>query len=90
MLIVIILMLGGIGLGFLLRHQNTKLFSHAVTGFIWLLLFLLGLEVGHNQRILDGLHTIGMEALLISAASTFGSVLAAWGFWHILHKKKKA
>ena len=49
--------------------------------FIWTLLFLLGLEVGSNERIVSGLATLGLEAILITLAGTLGSVWAAWGLW---------
>ena len=44
-------------------------------------LFLLGTEVGGNKMILEGLHTIGFEALVITLAAVAGSVLGAWGLW---------
>ena len=47
----------------------------------WILLFLLGTEVGGNKMILEGLHTIGFEALVITLAAVAGSVLGAWGLW---------
>ena len=31
--------------------------------------------------ILEGLHTIGFEALVITLAAVAGSVLGAWGLW---------
>jgi len=31
--------------------------------------------------ILEGLHTIGLEALVITLAAVAGSVLGAWGLW---------
>lgn len=89
MFIIIGLMLTGIGIGYLLRHKSTKWIHHIITALIWLLLFLLGLEVGNNQEIIKGLHTLGLEALLLSTAGTLGSVLFAWGLWYILYKKDK-
>ena len=52
-----------------------------ITWLIWILLFLLGTEVGGNKMILEGLHTIGLEALVITLAAVAGSVLGAWGLW---------
>lgn len=82
-------MLGGMGIGFLLRHKNTRWIHTVITGFIWLLLFLLGVEVGNNQNIIRGLHTLGLEALLMAVSATLGSVLAAWALWWYLYKKRK-
>ena len=41
-----------------------------VTWLIWLLLFLLGIEVGSNEMIVRSLPTLGVEALLLSSAAT--------------------
>lgn len=76
-------------LGFLLRKQKLSGIHKAITVLIWLLLFLLGLDVGGNQEIINGLHTIGMEAIVITLAAVLGSVTAAWALWYVLYKKKK-
>ena len=81
MFIVITLMLAGILTGWLLRGRRIQVVRRAVTPLIWLLLFLLGVEVGGNERIIRSLHTLGLEALAIAAGTTLGSVLAAWGLW---------
>ena len=49
MFIVIGIMFAGIGTGFLLRNRKLPGLSQLTMGLIWLLLFLLGLEVGHNE-----------------------------------------
>ena len=79
MFIVITLMLAGILAGWLLRGRRIQVVRRAVTPLIWLLLFLLGVEVGGNERIIRSLHTLGLEALAIAAGATLGSVLAAKG-----------
>ncbi|MEG2515028.1 MAG: LysO family transporter, partial [Bacteroidaceae bacterium] len=56
---------------------------------IWMLLFLLGIEVGNNEAIIKGLHTIGLEAFIITLAGVIGSILASWALWVILYKRKK-
>lgn len=89
MFIIIGLMLSGMLLGFLLRKQKLSGIHKVITVLIWLLLFLLGIEVGGNQEIINGLHTIGLEAIVITVAAVLGSVTAAWGLWYILYKKNK-
>ena len=79
MFIVITLMLAGILAGWLLRGRRIQVVRRAITPLIWLLLFLLGVEVGGNGRIIRSLHTLGLEALAIATGATLGSVLAAWG-----------
>ncbi|GFI01018.1 LysO family transporter [uncultured Phocaeicola sp.] len=89
MFTIIGLMFTGMLLGFLLRKQKLSGIHKAITVLIWLLLFLLGLDVGGNQEIINGLHTIGMEAIVITLAAMLGSVTAAWALWYVLYKKKK-
>lgn len=89
MFIIIGLMLTGMLLGFLLRKQKLSGIHKVITVLIWLLLFLLGIDVGGNQEIIDGLHTIGLEAIIITIAAVLGSVTAAWGLWYVLYKKNR-
>lgn len=87
---IISLMLTGIGIGYLLRKQRLKPIQRIITILIWTLLFILGTEVGHNKAIIEGLHTIGLEALFITLAGIIGSVLASWGLWiYISNTSKK-
>lgn len=54
-----------------------------VTWLIWLLLFLLGIEVGSNEMIVRSLPTLGVEALLLSTAATLGCCVLAWVLWRV-------
>ena len=49
---------------------------------------LLGIEVGGNRRIVEGLATLGVEAFVITLACVLGSCILAWGLWYLLYKKK--
>ena len=57
----------GIGIGYVLRNwsilQKTE---KTISLTIFLLLFILGIEVGGNEQIIKGLHTIGLEAILLT------------------------
>ena len=86
-IIIISLMLTGICIGYIFRQHNLKFIQQIVTTLIWILLFLLGTEVGHNEAIIKGLHTIGLQALLLTLAGVAGSILAAWGLWFYIYKK---
>lgn len=55
-----------------------------VTWLIWLLLFLLGIEVGSNEMIVRSLPTLGVEALLLSSAATLSCCVLAWILWRVL------
>jgi uncharacterized membrane protein YbjE (DUF340 family) len=89
MFIVIALMLSGMLIGYLLRNQKMSWIHKIITFFIWLLLFLLGNEVGKDKRIIDGLYTLGLEAMVITIFTVLGSVIAAWLLWKNVTKKQK-
>ena len=81
MFTIITIMLSGMLTGYLLRRFLFGRLGRVIAALIWTLLFLLGLEVGSNERIVSGLATLGLEAILITLAGTLGSVWAAWGLW---------
>lgn len=90
MFTVIGIMFAGIGLGYLMRRQSIPWINKVITALIWLLLFLLGIEVGHNEQIIRSLPTLGIEAFSIAIACVSGSCITAWALWkHINHKKEK-
>lgn len=88
MFTIIGLMLTGMLLGYLLRKRDLKKIHQIITLLIWLLLFILGIEVGSNEQIIKGLHTIGLEAVILTLGETLGSVIAAWALWRALYKRK--
>ena len=96
MFVVILFIFLGILLGYLLRTKFGGVKAKAmhwqgriVTWLIWLLLFLLGIEVGSNDRIISALPTLGVEALVLSVAATLGSCLLAWGLWKMVRKTER-
>ena len=89
MFTVIGIMFVGIGLGYLLRRQSLPWINKAITALIWLLLFLLGIEVGHNEQIIRSLPTLGVEAFAIAIVCVLGSCLAAWCLWRYINGRKE-
>ena len=89
MFTVIGLMLAGMLAGFLLRKHALEFIRPTITVLIWALLFLLGVEVGGNEDILRGLHTIGLEAVVLTLGGTLGSVAAARLLWQAMTDGKK-
>lgn len=94
MFIVILFIFLGILSGVLCRKQSTgarisltdvavRWQGRIVTWLIWLLLFLLGIEVGSNEMIVRSLPTLGVEALLLSSAATLGCCVLAWMLWRV-------
>ena len=86
--IIITFMISGVAIGYFLRKKNLGFVHKFITLLIWMLLFLLGTEVGNNEKIINGLHTIGIEALIITLAGIIGSVLLSWVLWLVVSKKK--
>lgn len=88
MFIVIGLMLAGVLVGFIFRGKKMLRISHIIMTLICLLLFLLGTEVGGNQQLIKSLHTIGIEAIIITIAALLGSVVGAKALWQWVNKKE--
>lgn len=94
MFIVILFIFLGILSGVLCRKLSTgacisltdvaaRWQGRIVTWLIWLLLLLLGIEVGSNEMIVRSLPTLGVEALLLSSAATLGCCVLAWALWRV-------
>ncbi len=82
------MMFCGIALGYLMRHHRFTHIGRITIFFIWVLLFVLGVEVGSNPNIINSLHTLGIEALFIAVMSTKGSVIAAMLLWKSVKKNR--
>lgn len=86
MFIAIGFMVLGCIFGFLLRKKELKNIGKIISILIWLLLFLLGLEVGANPQIISGLTNLGFEALIITCAAVLGSAIAALLLWKLINR----
>ena len=90
MFTIILIMAAGIGIGWLLRNRKLKYLGKLTNALIWVLLFLLGVEVGSDERIIKGLATLGLEAVVISVAGIAGSALLSWCLWKASKSRKEA
>jgi disulfide bond formation protein DsbB len=77
-------MLAGVLLGRIVRAGRLRPIGKVIIGLVWLLLFLLGIDVVGNRSIVSGLHTIGAEAAIITAGAVTGSTLFAWALWRFI------
>lgn len=85
------IMLCGIGTGYLLRNKKMSFLGRIITALIWVLLLLLGIEVGSNPRIIGGIQTLGLEAVILTIGGSAGSVLFAWALWkYVIAKQMKS
>ena len=69
MLVIFAVIIGGIITGRLLSSWRLVFVSRMITVIIWLLLFLLGLEVGSDPAVVGGMATLGRTAFVIFACS---------------------
>lgn len=88
MLIILILLSASAGLGYLLRNVRTVgKFSEAVQYTVFVMLFVFGVIVGSDGNLMSNLGKFSLQALLLAAAGTAGSVLAAYLLHRILSRK---
>ena len=87
MFIVIACMITGIVVGYLFRHHKLRFIHKFILALIWLLLFLLGYEVGANETVIRQFGTLGFEAFLLAFAGTLGSVIFAGLLWLTVRNK---
>ncbi len=78
---VLFFIIAGITTGYFFRRQKISFINRLITLLVWLLLFILGLEVGINENVIRKFHLLGFEAFLIAFFSTLGSVVGAWFIW---------
>jgi len=81
MFIVLGFMFVGIVAGYLFRNRKIRFQNGVILTLIWVLLFLLGLEVGMNDNVVRKFASIGLEAAVIAVAATLGSIVAAKLLW---------
>ncbi len=81
-------MILGIGVGYIFRKRNLSFISKVITVLIWILLFVLGLEVGSNPQIVSNLGKLGLDALIITLGAVAGSIILAALLWKIVNKTK--
>jgi uncharacterized membrane protein YbjE (DUF340 family) len=89
MFIVIAMMFSGIAFGYLMRRHRFTHIGKIIISFIWILLFVLGVEVGGNPNVMNSLHTLGIEAIFIASLSILGSAVAAMLLWNIVKKDEE-
>ena len=88
MLKIVAIMLSGMAVGFLLRKRRLRVVPHLVTVLIWALLFFLGVEVGENPQVINGISSLGLEALWLSLTGIAGTILFSWALWRRISSRK--
>lgn len=88
MIIIIVILFVGLFFGFLLKKigkikKYTKLGTNIT---IFLLLFLLGISVGANEKVIKNIDIIGVQALFHCFLAVFGSILVSYIVYKIFFK----
>ncbi len=71
-------LLAGLVFGLLrkkLTAREKKGVSLAITGLVFVLIFLMGLKTGLNKGVMDNLGTYGLNALLLALGAIAGSLV---------------
>ncbi|MDD3789763.1 MAG: LysO family transporter [Petrimonas sp.] len=91
MLTIFLVIVSGMAVGYVARNIPATRYTGKIIGvLIALLLFSLGLSVGTNEHVIANFRFIGLDAFVIAAAATLGSVLcAAWVYRKFFRKKDK-
>lgn len=77
----------GFGAGWVLRRGRLSL--DGLTGpLVWLLLFLLGAEVGADEAIVAALPRLGGWAVALALTTAVSSAAAAWGVMRWAERRK--
>jgi len=89
MITVVIIMALGILTGIFLSSKTKilKINNYLTTATIFLLLFLLGVNVGLNQNVFDNLHSLGIQALLLTIGALIGSIALSSLTYYFLFKE---
>jgi len=83
---IVVLILGGIaaGVGLRGREKVIRAADRIALGAVFVLLFLLGLDLGSRPEVIRSIGKVGLEAGMISTAAMLGSLAATsvvWALW---------
>ena len=78
MLEICALLIAGVGIGWLIRRRKSwvRASERLMTGFVYLMLFLLGLGVGADPEMIRNIRTLGLQAFGIAWFALAGSIAA--------------
>jgi uncharacterized membrane protein YbjE (DUF340 family) len=80
MFTVVLIMAAGILAGFAARNYKflLKAIDPIIAWAIYILLFLLGISIGVNDKIINNLDSVGLTALTLTLGAISGSVFIAY------------
>lgn len=89
MTMVLIFLFGGILTGFLLKDRKNLLsfLDRATLWSVFFLLFLFGIEVGTNEKIVSNFLKVGYSGIILAVGAVAGSILCMIPVYLFLFKK---
>lgn len=89
MIVVLLFLWLSAVLGYFFRRHPLCWIAPLTTYVIWMLLFLMGIEVGSNRQLIASLGTLGMESVVAAIFMVAGSCVAALLFHRNITRKRK-
>lgn len=87
---ILILLIIGIGVGYLLRgHSFTKVTKWSIQATVCALLLVFGVSIGSNRSLIDNIYDFGWQAVIIATLGVTGSIVAALVAQRLLKKGGK-
>ncbi len=85
------IVVAGVPIGYALRNsaKAVNVANHALSGVIYALLFLIGLNLGNNDDLISRLADLGFQGIFIGIVCAIGSIFTTWLVFNILFKVKK-
>ena len=81
MLKILLILWGSVCIGFMLRRWPQAWVSKLLTLSVWLMLFVIGIEVGGNEVLVSSLALLGAESLTLTLITTLCCSLGALWLW---------
>lgn len=88
MLIVLLILWSSVFVGYMLRSWPQAWIGKLLTISIWLMLFIIGIEVGGNEVLVESLGKLGAEALLITLLTTISCGVGSLQLWRCIQPKE--
>jgi uncharacterized membrane protein YbjE (DUF340 family) len=87
-MVILSFLIIGLLLGILLRRRKVLLkYSAKISGWsVYLLLFLLGIEVGTNDTIMHNLGSLGAQAIILTIGGISGSIVLSFIVYRYMFK----
>lgn len=92
MIEILIIMFCGIVVGFIFRKKRSIITTaDKFAGWsIYLLLFLLGLSVGNNEKVINNFAQIGFNAIILTLSGISGSIILSFIVYKIFFKNDES